>query len=125
MLSDVVYLGSVFGENKWSVIRRAGFVVLPSFTENFGVVIAESMAAGVPIITTNQTPWSVLNSSESGAWVPINEFEPKLREFLEFDQRKLDEMGVRARNVIEKEYSWKKRARQFYDDIYFPLIKAD
>ena len=44
------FLGQQTGRNKWSTLSQARYMVLPSFQENFGVVIAEALAVGTPVI---------------------------------------------------------------------------
>ena len=44
-------------EEKWAALGQAEFLVLPSHSENFGIVVAESLAAGRPAVTTVGTPW--------------------------------------------------------------------
>ena len=53
----VNYLGAVEGERKAALFRNADLFVLPTFSENFGVVVAEALAYGVPVITTRGAPW--------------------------------------------------------------------
>ncbi len=52
-----VWTGELGGEEKWTALGNAGFMVLPSYSENFGIVVAESLAAGRPVLTTTGTPW--------------------------------------------------------------------
>ena len=44
------FMGQVTGERKWSVLEKAEYMLLPSFQENFGVIIAEALAVGTPVI---------------------------------------------------------------------------
>jgi glycosyltransferase involved in cell wall biosynthesis len=50
----VKFSGPLFGEDKWSAYRDADVFVLPSQNENFGNTAAESMAAGTPVVVTEQ-----------------------------------------------------------------------
>src|SRR5690606_10208129 len=66
---DFDFIGSVDGEAKWDLYRRASLFVLPSYSENFGVVVGEALAAGVPVITTRATPWEILETNRCGWWI--------------------------------------------------------
>lgn len=50
----ITWTGMLNDDLKWGAIRSADVFVLPSHTENFGIVIAEALACGVPILTTNK-----------------------------------------------------------------------
>ena len=54
---EVIWTGELRGEEKWAALGNAEFLVLPSHSENFGIVVAESLAAGRPVVTTTGTPW--------------------------------------------------------------------
>ena len=49
-----VFTGMVLGDDKWRLLRAADVFVLPSRHENFGVAVAEAMAAGTPVIVSDQ-----------------------------------------------------------------------
>ena len=53
----VLMTGHVDGEVRGALLGNAKFFVLPSHSENFGLVVAESLAAGRPVLTTTGTPW--------------------------------------------------------------------
>ncbi len=48
-----VSLGSVEGQEKWSLLREADVFVLPSHRENFGVAVVEAMAVGLAVVISN------------------------------------------------------------------------
>ncbi len=59
-------------EGKWSLMRSVDLFVLPSHSENFGMAIAEALACGLPVITTNRTPWEEMVLEDVvGAWTII------------------------------------------------------
>ena len=61
-----VWTAELRGEEKWAALGNAGFFVLPSHSENFGLVVAESLAAGRPVLTTTGTPWGATKQPGDG-----------------------------------------------------------
>jgi glycosyltransferase involved in cell wall biosynthesis len=49
----VALLGPVTGAERWSVFDGADAFALPSRSENFGIVVAEAMARGCPVLVTD------------------------------------------------------------------------
>ncbi|MGE0865102.1 MAG: glycosyltransferase [Vicinamibacterales bacterium] len=52
VMARVVFCGPVHGEAKSALMARAQVLVLPSYSENFGNVVLEAMAAGCPVVVT-------------------------------------------------------------------------
>lgn len=50
----VTWPGMLTGEVKWGAYRAAEVFVLISHSENFGIVLAEALACGLPVLTTNK-----------------------------------------------------------------------
>ena len=84
--------GPVFGADKWAAYRDADVFVLPSQNENFGNTAAEAVAAGTPVIVTEQCGIAPLLADEAGVVVPHD--SDALSEAI---LRVLDEMELRAR----------------------------
>lgn len=101
-------------QQKWQAYRESSLFVLPSHSENFGLVVAEAFGAGLPVITTTKTPWARVNADRSGWCVDdtIDGITSALRAATGFDRHVLSEMGARGRAVVEREYSWRATATQ-------------
>jgi len=50
----ITWAGSVSGELKWGALRASEIFVLPSHQENFGIVVAEALACGLPVLISSQ-----------------------------------------------------------------------
>lgn len=50
----VTWTGALAGETKWGAFRAAEVFALPSHSENFGIVVAEAMACGVPVLISDK-----------------------------------------------------------------------
>ena len=118
--SEFSFAGPVQEARKWDFFARADLFVLPSFSENFGLVVGEALAAGVPAITTRGTPWQELVTQRCGWWVDVG-VEPlaaALREAVACSDAERAEMGRRGRRLVEEKYAWPAVARQmkaFYE----------
>jgi glycosyltransferase involved in cell wall biosynthesis len=64
--AKVQFVGPIFGEMKWAAYRDADVFVLPSQNENFGNTAAEAVAAGTPVIVTEQCGIAPLLADEAG-----------------------------------------------------------
>lgn len=105
---DFEFVGPVEGAAKWKLYRSADLFVLPSHSENFGIVVAEALACGVPVITTRGTPWGDLVAHRCGWWTEIGP-EPltaALSEAMTLTAEARREMGERGRRLVESKYSW-------------------
>jgi len=50
----ITWTGMLLGELKWGALYSAEALVLPSHQENFGIVVVESIACGVPVLISNK-----------------------------------------------------------------------
>ncbi|MCX8212287.1 MAG: glycosyltransferase family 4 protein [Lewinella sp.] len=65
----VQFIGHRAGREKEELLAAAWFLIMPSHTENFGIVVIEALAQGTPVIASTGTPWSILPESGAGYWV--------------------------------------------------------
>lgn len=101
------FIGGVYGERKWVLFRQADLFVLPTHSENFGIVVAEALASGTPVITTKGTPWQELERYGCGWWTEIgaDATAKALKKFLQCSESQLEEMGRNGRRLVEEKYS--------------------
>lgn len=101
----VEMVGYINESEKQDIFQQADVLILPSFSENFGNVVAEALSYGTPVIASRGTPWSRLEEKGCGLWVHN---DPKaLAEAIEdISKMPLAEMGQRGREWMQQEFSW-------------------
>ena len=109
------FCGGVYGDRKWELYKKADLFALPTYSENFGIVVAEALASGTPVITTNGTPWEELNDTKSGWCINIGTkpLVAALKQFLSLNENELEDMGRNGRKLVESKYSSEYIAKQF------------
>ena len=107
--------GMVQGPRKRALLSRADVFVLPSYSENFGIVVPEALACQTPVVTTTGTPWQQLQTTDAGRYVSPtrDQLTEALRELLEMSSSQRDAMGRRGRDLVQQHYTWQKVAGQF------------
>lgn len=120
----ISFCGGVYGEKKWELFRQADLFILPTYSENFGIVVAEALASGTPVITTKGTPWQELEMEHCGWWTEVGSESTTnaLKSFLSCNETELEQMGKNGRQLIERKYSAKKMAKDMIT-LYQKVIK--
>jgi glycosyltransferase involved in cell wall biosynthesis len=106
--------GFVTGEVKNSLLARADLFVLPSYYENFGIAVAEAMAAGIPVVISDRVDLHPAVAAAAAGWVTACQLEdltntlataitnPEIRQ----------QRGKNARDLVLNQYSWSAIAEQ-------------
>ena len=113
----VVFPGALFGEKKLAAYALSELFVLPSFSENFGVAVAEALAAGLPVVTTTATPWKNLGERGCGWCVDatVEQLAETIRAALSLSKRELAAMGAKGREWMRQDFSWQRLAAQMVE----------
>lgn len=121
-LKNVFFVGSKYGESKWDFLRSADIMVLPTHSENFGIVVAEALAIGVPVITTQGTPWEDLETYHCGWWIElsVSNLEKTIAKAINSSSNELETMGVQGRQLVADKYDIKlvtSKVVDFYNQV--------
>jgi glycosyltransferase involved in cell wall biosynthesis len=108
------FVGFIEGEHKQALYRNADLFVLPSYSENFGMAIAEALANELPVITTRGTPWKDLIDYGCGWWaeIGVQPLARALHEATQLGDETRRKMGERGRELVTQKYSWPQVAKK-------------
>ncbi|MBC7834310.1 MAG: glycosyltransferase [Phycisphaerales bacterium] len=106
--ASTTFTGPVTDEQKFALLGTSRLFVLPTFSENFAIVITEALASGLPVITTTATPWHELRDHQCGWWIDVGvgPLIAALRAALATPEPELAQMAQRARALVEDRYAW-------------------
>jgi glycosyltransferase involved in cell wall biosynthesis len=117
----ISFHGHVDGVSKLEALMNADVCLVPSFSENFGMAIAEALAHAVPVIASRGTPWSSMEQRGCGLWVDNS--PQKLAEAISSVRtRPLKEMGTQGRVWMKAEFGWEAIAGKLVK-VYETLLK--
>ena len=120
VLDRTTITGPLYAERKTAAYLASELFVLPTISENFGLVIGEALSHRLPVITTTGAPWSGIVDHECGWWIDPSQkaLLDTLRAALPLPRAELAARGERGAAWIDAEYTWKAESRllmQTYD----------
>jgi glycosyltransferase involved in cell wall biosynthesis len=117
-------IGPLFNDSKNDAFEAAELFILPSHSEGSPMVVLDSLAAGVPVVTTKASSWEDLNKYDCGWWSDINSSSITncLKEALSYTEKDLQEMGQKGKKLISEKYTWDKLANKTLE-LYGWLLK--
>lgn len=124
----IKYIEPVYGSDKDDFLQDASIFVLPTFNENFGVVVAEALSNSVPVIVSTGAPWKEVISEKCGWWVDNTSeaMSIAIANALSLSDESLETMGASGREWVEKDFSWfsiGKKMQYTYDWLHGKIEK--
>lgn len=119
----VVFCGAVDETAKSRQFHESDVCVVPSFKENFSMVVAESLSHAVPVIVGDGTPWKQVDEIGCGRCV-ANTPDQLANAIEALSTAPLREMGLRGRAWMQEEFSWTTVAEQMLAT-YRELVELD
>lgn len=119
----VIWLGMLQGSDKWAAFMEAEVFILPSHQENFGIVVAESLSTGTPVLISNKVNiWREIKDSGAGLVQndDIKGVINLLNEWFKLTETEKANMGRNAKDCYQSNFSIESAA----DDLESELLNA-
>jgi glycosyltransferase involved in cell wall biosynthesis len=118
----IVWPGMLKDAVKWGAFYESEVYILPSHQENFGIAVAEAMACGKPVLTTNQVNiWPDIVETASGLVEPDTQqgIDNLLRRWFETPQEEREFMGQRALQLFGERFNMRRTAASILEQLGF------
>jgi glycosyltransferase involved in cell wall biosynthesis len=121
----VLFTGMLRGAQRIEAFVDADIFALPSYQENFGIAVVEALAAGCPVIISDQVNiWQTVKEANVGGVVPtqVEPLAAELNRWLSDDTLRKS-AAQRAAALVRREYDWSEIAKRWvmrYDELRTP-----
>ena len=121
--------GMLRGRERVEALVDADLFVLPSYQENFGIAVIESLAAGTPVVISDQVNiCNEVGEAQVGGVVPT-QVEPLAREISRWmtDASLRSETARRAVSFVRERFDWDQIARRWvghYENLPRPHVRV-
>jgi glycosyltransferase involved in cell wall biosynthesis len=108
LTARVTFTGFVAGQDKTLLLQGADLFVLPSYAENFGVAVAEAMAAGLPVVVTPGVQISPEIATNQAGLVVEGDVETLATAILDLlrSPETLLRLGENGKQLAKERYGW-------------------
>lgn len=114
----VTFTGMLKGAMKWGAYDVAEAFVLPSHQENFGIVVAEALAWGLPVLTTYQVNiWREIKEAGAGIIHADTQAgaDQLLMDWLALSAAEQSDMRIKAKTCFMKNFEIQKVTQNLLD----------
>jgi glycosyltransferase involved in cell wall biosynthesis len=116
----ITWTGSLNGTLKWGAFSSSEVFVLPSHQENFGIVVAEALACGLPAIVSDKVNiWREVVSCGAGfvGEDTIEGTESSLRGWAALSAQEIAELRIRARKCFHDEFDYHRTSKRAMESV--------
>jgi glycosyltransferase involved in cell wall biosynthesis len=107
----VAFLGFLEGDERRLAFAAARAFAFTSHSENFGMSVAEAMAAGCPVVVTKGSPWAQIQTWRAGFWVESTSADVTAAlDALAADPALARSMGENGREGARQHLDWSRLA---------------
>ena len=112
-------------KKKYRTLEKYDFMILPTYSENFGYIVLESLARGVPVLTTKNTPWLEIKKKNSG-WISDNSVDSmtrSLKKIFYLSKKNNNYFYSKSKNAIKhaQNYNWNSLSNS-YIEVYKKIL---
>jgi glycosyltransferase involved in cell wall biosynthesis len=124
----IIFIGPVYGDDKAALLQQAAALVLPSYSENFGIVVLEAMAAGCPVVVTPEVGLSD-TVRETGSGIVVQDKPAQIGNSINnllSNPDLMRQMGKNGLRVVKERFTWEAvsgQMEQVYQDVLDEHIK--
>jgi glycosyltransferase involved in cell wall biosynthesis len=113
----VFFPGMLRGEDKWAALADADLFVLPSYQENFGIAVVEALAAGLPVVISDQVNIQAEVSEAGVGGVTPTQVAPLAAELQRWltDESLRRTAAQRAPGFARERYAWDRIAARWVE----------
>lgn len=104
-LNNVIFSGFIEQEQLKDIIPQFDYLILPSKSENFGMVVPEALINNVPVLASKGTPWEELRTFQCGWWYNQDDLSDTLIEAIQLPESERIAMGKRGKSLVCEKYS--------------------
>ncbi|MCX6239094.1 MAG: glycosyltransferase [Bacteroidia bacterium] len=106
-IKNIRLTGFLSGLEKEEALASVSFLVLPSKSENFGMVVPEALIREIPVIASKGTPWEELNNRNAGWWIEpgVEPLVQALQKAMQLSDNERQQIGQNGRRLVEENYS--------------------
>ena len=106
-ITNINWAGAKFGQEKQQMIQTLSYLIMPSFSENFGMVVPEALICGVPVLASKYAPWRILEDQKCGWWIDITpeSIADALVQLLDVSEASRVEMGRIGQKLVIENYT--------------------
>lgn len=97
---SAAYKGSIDPKDIEKVLANEHMMLLPTFNENFGHSIVESLLCGCPVIISDQTPWNDLESNGAGYAISLSDKQKFINSIVSSAELSQEEFSVKSQKAI-------------------------